>query len=595
MNSLDEALPAARTARASVSTVKNRHDDAEGGAAFRKTFADLKHGREAEAATDAPSTQAADPLERSEPVTSAENTGIRKEPRAGASTAAADEKSAHTALGTAPGSPARLSATATLSATLALKAIKADGGAKAGVEPLSGGKTAAELAARASGQIVLEGVPEGSPAADPAASVDSLQATHATTRDGSAASHAMPSIAVDETLRPSRFQLPAAALSAVRAAEAKSGGMPSTGAALTATSSEEDVDAPAAVDARMLHEAKVQGAEERPLKETQPDATDPAAIAAAAAPSPDADLRSLMAILGPVKAATAQDAPARDEPVAAETGTRSAKLAGTRTNLPMPATDAPPSGMPTSTEGTDQVFRFARADGKVVPMTLRPDAERTLPAAAGEQAASKAETVTVLDARRYLGIAPTLGNALPMTANAQAVAAAITGNGDATQSLQANTGLSGAQGGTGKVVNTLKIQMHPIDLGLVTATLRLRDDELQIDLRVRTGEAYRQLSDDQDAMIKALRAQGFQVDQVNVIFTGSDSAGGNDGSSQPQGNQQQPSHNGRDTQSGLAAGNGGEGRNGAGQRNADDGRTRQDTLREASATAQPGSSDELYF
>ncbi|WP_245507097.1 flagellar hook-length control protein FliK [Rhizobium sp. PP-CC-3G-465] len=325
--------------------------------------------------------------------------------------------------------------------------------------------------------------------------------------------------------------------------------------------------------------------------ETTPE---PAEDTAAAAPAPEIDIRSLMAILGPVTAQPAVDASTKGESNESKVRMPGLKVTGDKASMPMASMAAvDSSALPTSTDGTDQVFRFARADGKVSPISLRADADRPASTASNDQANTKAETVTVLDARRYLGIAPTLGNPLPMTANAQAVAAAITGNGDPTQALQANTG---SQAATGKVVNTLKIQMHPIDLGLVTATLRLRDDELQIDLRVQTGDAYRQLTNDQDAMIKALRAQGFQVDQVNVIFTPLDSAGGNDGSGQPQSNQQQPSQNGRDSQGGLAAGNGGEGRNGgAGQRSADDGRTRQDTLRETPAAPQPGLSDELYF
>ena len=60
--------------------------------------------------------------------------------------------------------------------------------------------------------------------------------------------------------------------------------------------------------------------------------------------------------------------------------------------------------------------------------------------------------------------------------------------------------------------------MHPIDLGMVTATLRLKDDELHVEIKVETGDAFRQLSDDQSAMVKALRAQGFAVDQVNIVL-----------------------------------------------------------------------------
>ncbi|KQS65132.1 hypothetical protein ASG39_07635 [Rhizobium sp. Leaf371] len=587
MNSLDEALPAARTPRASVSAVKSRQGDAEGGAAFQKAFADLENGRETTATTDTSANQIADTRDEPLKETSAESAGSRKGLLTEASTAnvfgnaeGADRKRPQAA--SAPS--VRLSAAATLSATLALKAIKNETASNAAATSVDDAKAPSADTAAAPERL--------------AEKADRLQAAASRTAKALLAANEAASIVTvkDATPEPDS-QLKDAALSAIKTAEATSVVTPlPTGPAQTAVdTSGETADATTDIDRETAHESKASGTDQRAVNETKPEAMTMAADAAAATPAAEADIRSLMAILGPVTTPPAQTTPVEKTTLASETGPRSAKLAGEKTNQAMPAASAHATTLPTSTEGADQVFRFARADGKVVPMSLRPDAERTVSTPANEQASAKADTVTVLDARRYLGIAPTLGSSLPMTANAQAVAAAITGNGDPTQSLQANTSLPGADGATGKVVNTLKIQMHPIDLGLVTATLRLRDDELQIDLRVQTGEAYRQLTDDQDAMIKALRAQGFQVDQVNVIFTPSDSASGNDGSSQPQGNQQQPSQNGRDTQGGLAAGNGGEGRNGTGQRNADDGRTRQDALREASAAPQPGPSDELYF
>ena len=40
------------------------------------------------------------------------------------------------------------------------------------------------------------------------------------------------------------------------------------------------------------------------------------------------------------------------------------------------------------------------------------------------------------------------------------------------------------------------------------AVLRLHGDELVVSLQVETGEAYRQLADDQDAIVRALRGHG---------------------------------------------------------------------------------------
>jgi chemotaxis protein MotD len=178
---------------------------------------------------------------------------------------------------------------------------------------------------------------------------------------------------------------------------------------------------------------------------------------------------------------------------------------------------------------SDQLFRFARADGKgqAVSMSISRDGERVGVENSRSSAGAKGETVTVLEARRYLGLA--------MNTNATSVTDAIAGDGAWAEALQssATAAQPEAWSQAGKTLNTLKIQMHPIELGIVTATLRLKDDELQVDLKVETGEAFRQLQDDQSEMVKALRAQGFAVDQVNVVFNaGGDASSGN--GSQPQ-------------------------------------------------------------
>jgi chemotaxis protein MotD len=200
--------------------------------------------------------------------------------------------------------------------------------------------------------------------------------------------------------------------------------------------------------------------------------------------------------------------------------------------------------------GTDRLFRFARADGKgqAVSMTISADGERAAVESSRSSANAKAETVTVLEARRYLGVA--------MNANSASVTGAIAGDSAWAQALQSSavSAQPEASSQASKTLNTLMIQMNPIELGTVTATLRLKDDELQVDLRVETGEAFRQLRDDQSEMVKALRAQGFAVDQVNVVFnSGGDASNG--GGSQPQ-TQAQLGQSGRE----RAGEDGGQGR-----------------------------------
>ncbi|MFN7092764.1 MAG: flagellar hook-length control protein FliK, partial [Allorhizobium sp.] len=156
----------------------------------------------------------------------------------------------------------------------------------------------------------------------------------------------------------------------------------------------------------------------------------------------------------------------------------------------------------------DRDFRFVRADGKGQPLVLRGEA-----ASSPEQAEQKAvETVTVVDSRRY--IAPV------STSNAASITAAMLGDNDWLGAMAPGSELANAaaQSSQGKVVHTLKLQMTPIDLGSVTATLRLSGEELSVQLTVDNAAAFRQLSNDQSDILKALRAQGLVVDQVQVTM-----------------------------------------------------------------------------
>ena len=199
----------------------------------------------------------------------------------------------------------------------------------------------------------------------------------------------------------------------------------------------------------------------------------------------------------------------------------------------------------------DQLFRLIRADGKGrdLDMSLSDKGDRATFRDANPTG-PKGETVAVIDARRYIGLA--------QTGNAAAVTSAIRQDPQWAASLSATGGLNHSEAAaTGKVVNTLKIQMNPIELGLITATLRLHGDELVVSLQVETGEAYRQLTDDQDAIVRALRGQGFAVDQVSVQLAPTDrSANAQQGDSQSQQQQFSNQPQAREGGNGRQGGNG---------------------------------------
>ena len=158
----------------------------------------------------------------------------------------------------------------------------------------------------------------------------------------------------------------------------------------------------------------------------------------------------------------------------------------------------------------DRTFRFLRADGKGQALSMRvgqSDGE-TVKYDVGT-AKDAGQTVAVLEARRFLA---------PVSSNAAALTSAMIGDGEWTSAMMPGSELANAasQSSSGKVVNTLKLQMSPIELGNVTATLRLHGEELSVMITVETHAAHKQLSKDQDEMLKALRAQGFAVDQIQI-------------------------------------------------------------------------------
>jgi chemotaxis protein MotD len=182
------------------------------------------------------------------------------------------------------------------------------------------------------------------------------------------------------------------------------------------------------------------------------------------------------------------------------------------------ATDTNPTPTGTGDDTTTaQTFRFVRADGRggSLDMSISKGSDDTAQVDVKASGSGNAETVTVLDSRRYLGLAA--------NSNATLVTGALAGDGEWSGAMQPGSALSNAASwtSTGKVVNTLKIQLHPNDLGEVTATMRLSGDQLSVDLKVQTSEAYRQLHADQSHMVDALRAQGYQVDSITVTLASS--------------------------------------------------------------------------
>ncbi|UCI27946.1 flagellar hook-length control protein FliK [Mesorhizobium sp. B2-8-5] len=65
--------------------------------------------------------------------------------------------------------------------------------------------------------------------------------------------------------------------------------------------------------------------------------------------------------------------------------------------------------------------------------------------------------------------------------------------------------------------HVLKIEFHPSELGSVIASLRLSGEQLSIEMKPETHEAYRRLTADSDAIVKSMRSLGFDVDKVTIL------------------------------------------------------------------------------
>lgn len=132
-----------------------------------------------------------------------------------------------------------------------------------------------------------------------------------------------------------------------------------------------------------------------------------------------------------------------------------------------------------------------------------------------DKSGTKMAGVEVLEAKTF--IAPT--NA---STNANNISQAILKTQQISSAAAAQNSEPIYQTAQPKALNTLKIQLNPAELGVVTATMKLNGDNLQVQLRVENIDAYRMLSEDSSSIVKALKGQGFGIDQINLTLASSD-------------------------------------------------------------------------
>jgi len=111
------------------------------------------------------------------------------------------------------------------------------------------------------------------------------------------------------------------------------------------------------------------------------------------------------------------------------------------------------------------------------------------------------------------------------------------------------------QPGAPAPVRSLKIQLNPSELGVVTAHLLAGDDGLSVELVAETVDAQNKLASDSDLIARSLRAIGLDVDRVTVqLATRNDTPTQTDGG--------QPRGFASESGAGGARGDGGRGHNG---------------------------------
>ncbi|WP_320200933.1 flagellar hook-length control protein FliK [Agrobacterium sp. rho-13.3] len=213
--------------------------------------------------------------------------------------------------------------------------------------------------------------------------------------------------------------------------------------------------------------------------------------------SEDVDLLSLLA---PPVAPTNPMVAAQNAP---STGQTANALGGVSANAL--------GGEPTAGDGTASsasIVRLQKQDAPAIDLHIDANEDGTVKVDVATASGNVTDVVQVVDSRRYIGLAA--------TSNAAALTTAMTTDPDWASSMSGQTAGSPMIASTGQVVHTLKLQMSPVDLGHVTAALKLVGDELSVHLTAHTLKAYSELQKDSSSILDALKAQGFNVEQVTV-------------------------------------------------------------------------------
>lgn len=75
-------------------------------------------------------------------------------------------------------------------------------------------------------------------------------------------------------------------------------------------------------------------------------------------------------------------------------------------------------------------------------------------------------------------------------------------------------GMRGASQQSG--FSSLRIQLNPVELGMVTARLTATGSQLEVEIEVESNDARQRLTTDSDTIVRALRSLGYDVEKVTI-------------------------------------------------------------------------------
>jgi len=249
--------------------------------------------------------------------------------------------------------------------------------------------------------------------------------------------------------------------------------------------------------------------------ETPAPAASPPATASAASTGRQAAIEMLMGLAGPRQRISDRPEPAMRRSEETDAPKESALPDGT--SLEETDSSGEPGSRMRSTLSEFALRYGSRGSGDRQPMAS-PDgsaaAIQTVTAGSGQAQAAPAAQPSTTAAQLAADLAASLSGK-------EAVASA-----NAARDGQSFTQPQGIQ--------SLRLQLQPIELGTVTIDLAASGEQMDVEIKVETEEAHQRLSSDADEIVKTLRALGFDVDRVQLTFNTVHNAAAQAGREQPQ-------------------------------------------------------------